>query len=219
MKIVLGREVFDSLAEMAHPAHTALVVIDMQNDFAHPDGASGRCGQDVGRIRTVIPAIARLLEAARASGVTVVYLLNTTLSDGTSDSNAWLWFKTQHGKDPAYCAPGSWGHSVIDELAPLPGDIQVNKFRSSGFTHTNLDHVLRNQGIQSVVCCGCTTDGCVESTARDASFHDYYTLLTNDAAASFTPANHDASLLVMRTRYPVNPSDRYIDVWKQAGQR
>ena len=213
MKTVLGRQVFDTVEEMIRPAHTAVLVIDMQNDFAHVDGATGKCGQDVARVRAIIPAIRRLVDGARAHGASVVYIQNTTLADGSSDSPAWLWFKTQYGKDPAYCMPGTWGHAVVDELPILPGEPQVQKYRSSGFTHTNLDHVLRNRGIRTVICCGCTTDGCVESTVRDASFHDYYTLIASDAVASFTPANHDASLLVMRSRYPVHPVDRYLEVW------
>lgn len=213
MKMVLGKEVFDTVEEMVQPSHTAILVIDMQNDFVHAEGASGKCGQDVSRVRVVIPAIRRLLGGARAHGVSVVHLQNTTLQDGKSDSPAWLWFKTQYGKDPAYCMPGSWGHRLVDELQALPGEAQVQKYRSSGFTHTNLDHVLRNLGVKTVICCGCTTDGCVESTVRDASFHDYYTLIASDAVASFTPANHDASLMVMRSRYPVHEVERYLEVW------
>ena len=217
MKTVLGRQVFDTLEEMIEPAHTAVLVIDMQNDFAHADGASGKCGQDVSRVRVAIAPIRRLLDGARARGVSIVHIQNTTLQDGSSDSPAWLWFKTQYGKDPAYCIPGSWGHRLVDELQPLPGESRVQKYRSSGFTHTNLDHVLRNRGVKTVICCGCTTDGCVESTVRDASFHDYYTLIASDAVGSFTPANHDASLLVMRSRYPVHEVDRYLEVWRRCG--
>ncbi len=216
MKTVLGKQVFDTIEEMIQPSHTAVLVIDMQNDFAHAEGASGRCGQDIARVRSVIPRIQSLLEGARAHAVSVVHVQNTTLENGSSDSPAWLWFKTQYGKDPGYCAPGTWGHDLVDELQASAGDLRVQKYRSSGFTHTNLDHVLRNRGIKTVICCGCTTDGCVESTARDASFHDYYTLLASDAVASFTPANHDASLLVMRSRYPVHDVDSYLRIWSKA---
>lgn len=214
MKMVLGRQVFDTLQEMVQPSHTAVLVIDMQNDFAHGDGASARCGQDVSPVRAVIPHIRRLVEGARASGVLVVHIQNTTLENGRSDSPAWLGFKTKYGKDPAYCMPGSWGHRLVEELQPASGEPMVHKYRSSGFTHTNLDHILRNSGIETVVCCGCITEGCVESTVRDASFHDYYTLVASDAVGSFTRKYHDASLMVMGSRYPVHEVDRYLEVWR-----
>jgi ureidoacrylate peracid hydrolase len=203
-----GKQVFETDEEVLDSGHTALVVIDMQNDFGHPDGHFARAGVDVSPVPAILPQVGALVDRARRAGVLVVWIKQTTLPGGRSDSPAWLAFKSRHREnfDTAYCLEGTWGQEFLDPLAPAGDEPVVRKFRSSAFTNTNLEAVLRGNGIETVAVCGCMTEGCVEATARDAGYHDFYVAVAEDAIASNTPAFHDAALLVMRSTFRVRPS-------------
>jgi nicotinamidase-related amidase len=97
----------------------------------------------------------------------------------------------------AFTVEGTWGAEFVPELTPAPDDLVVSKFRSSAFHETNLDLVLRSNGIKTVLVCGCTTEGCVESTVRDAGFHDYLAVVISDCVGSDVPELHSASMFVM----------------------
>lgn len=115
-----------------------------------------------------------------------------------------------------YTVDGSEGQAVIPELAPIEGELLVRKYRSSSFWGTNLDMLLRSNGIQTLVMTGCTTEGCVESTARDAMFNDYYVVVAEDCVASDDREQHDASLLLMRHRFDVVASPEIISTWESS---
>jgi nicotinamidase-related amidase len=90
----------------------------------------------------------------------------------------------------------------------------VRKYRSSGFWGTNLDMLLRSNGIKTVVVGGCTTEGCVESTARDAMFNDFYVVIAEDCVASDDKAQHEASMLLMRHRFDMAAGDEIQRIWR-----
>ncbi|HEX4714357.1 MAG TPA: isochorismatase family cysteine hydrolase, partial [Ktedonobacteraceae bacterium] len=117
-----------------------------------------------------------------------------------------------------YTVEGTPGQEIIPELAPAAGDLIVQKYRSSGFWGTNLDMLLRSNAIETVIMTGCTTEGCVESTARDALFNDYYVVLPEDCVASDDPRQHEASLFLMRHRFDVVTSDDILAVWQGSQQ-
>ena len=193
--------------------HTALVVVDMQRDFCTPEGAFARAGVDISMYPPMVPRLVRLVDGARTAGVRVVYILMTVLPGGASDSPAQIRFNMRMqltavgGAALTYTADGSEGQRLIPELDVQDGDLVVKKYRSSGFWGTNLDMLLRSNGIKTVVVTGCTTEGCVESTARDALFNDYYVVLAEDCVASDDRAQHDASLFLMRHRFDVAGAD------------
>jgi nicotinamidase-related amidase len=222
---VEGKQVFTELSELVDPAHVALVVVDMQCDFCIPGGAFDRLGVDISMYPEMIPRLARLIEGARAAGVRVVYVQMTTLPGRAIESPAQIRFNLRlhlasNGGEPLrYTEDGSTGQQVIDELAPGPNDLMVKKYRSSGFWGTNLDMLLRSNGILSVIVTGCTTEGCVESTARDALFNDYYVVVPEDCVASDDRAQHDASMLLMRHRFDIATSDEILGAWTGAGSR
>jgi nicotinamidase-related amidase len=203
-----GKQVRETDEEVLDPRHTALVVVDMQNDFGHTDGHFARAGVDVSPVPAILPQVASLVESARRAGALVVWIRQATLPGGRSDSPAWLAFKSRHTADfdTAYCLEGTWGQEFLEPLAPRDDEPVVRKFRSSAFTRTNLEAVLRGNGIETVAVCGCMTEGCVEATARDAGYHDFYVAVAEDAVASNTPAFHDAALFVMRSTFRVRPS-------------
>jgi nicotinamidase-related amidase len=194
----------------------------MQNDFCKVGGAFDRLGIDISMYPAMLPHLSRLLAAARKVGVKVFYIQMTVLPNRLSESPAQIRFNMRlhldsHGATQPllYTIEGSTGQEIIAELAPEPGDLIVRKYRSSGFWGTNLDMLLRSNGIETVVVTGCTTEGCVESTARDAQFNDYYVVLPEDCVASDDSRQHEASLFLMRHRFDVVSSDDILSIWKE----
>jgi nicotinamidase-related amidase len=218
-----GKQVFTTLAELVDPQHTALVVVDMQRDFCIPGGAFDKLGVDISMYPPMIPRLARLIEGARAVGVPVIYIQMTTLPGRRAESPAQIRFNLRLHlgaggvvEPLSYTPDGSIGQEVIPELAPQPEDWMVKKYRSSAFWGTNLDLLLRSNGIKSLVVSGCTTEGCVESTARDGLFADYYVVIPEDCVASDDRVQHDASLLLMRHRFDLASSAEILSEWSSA---
>lgn len=221
MITIEGKTVFTELAELVDPAHTALIMVDMQCDLIEPTGLFGKLGIDLSMYVQSRPRLAALLAGARASGTMVLHLQNTALPRRMSDSPAQIRFNLRmhdaarrDGPPLRYTVPGTPGHDFVRELAPLPDELVVRKYRSSGFWGTNLDMLLRSNGIRTIVVGGCTTEGCVESTARDAMFNDYYVVIAEDCVASDDKAQHEASMLLMRHRFDLATGAAIQQVWE-----
>ena len=217
---IAGKQVFTELSEILDPAHTALIIVDMQRDFCCAGGSFDRLGVDLSMFPPVIERIADLMAMARESGVMPVFIQMTVLPNRASDSPAQIRFNLRlhdahHGRaDPlSYTLDGSPGQQFVSGLEPLEGELVVKKYRSSGFWGTNLDLLLRSNGIKSVVVAGCTTEGCVESTARDAMFNDYYVVIATDAVASDDRAQHDASMYLMARRFDLAAVEDIGKIW------
>jgi ureidoacrylate peracid hydrolase len=198
---------------------TAVLVVDMQNDFGAPTGMFARAGIDVSLIRRAIDPIARLLEHTRQLSVPTVYLkmgFRPDLSDaGLPDSpnrlkHAIFGIGTEttapDGRKSRVLIRDTWNTDIVDELRPAAGELTIYKTRYSGFYRTELDLVLQDWGIKHLLVTGCTTSVCVESTIRDAMFRDYHCVLLADCTAEpigsdFSRTNHDASLLVIQTLF------------------
>jgi ureidoacrylate peracid hydrolase len=197
---------YDTLEETVAPAHTALLVIDVQNDFCRDEPR-----------QTMIPHIARLLEAARASGVAVVYIQNAVLPDGLSDSPADLARRRKLGINTDVTIDGTWGQQIVDPLAPRPNEPVVRKHRLSGFIGTTLDILLRSRGIETIVCTGTATHGCVINTAYAAIAHNYYVVVAEDCVASWRQDLHESALFLMRNtvNYVVD-AEQVIQAWHSA---
>jgi ureidoacrylate peracid hydrolase len=169
----------------------------------------------------MIPRTARLLASARQAGVLCVFIQNTTLRGHLSDSPAQVRFRVRLAHDPSqpslrYTEDGTWGQEFVPELAPAEGELTIKKFRSSAFVGTPLDLLLRSNGIETIVISGCTTEGCVESTARDGMFMDYYVVVVPDCVESDTREQHEASLTLMRVRFDMIASTEIRNVWDSA---
>jgi nicotinamidase-related amidase len=210
MKTIMGREVLDTLDELVDPRWAAVLAIDIQNDFCSPEGHFARYGKDVA---SMAPAVSRMVDfvgRAQQMGLRTIFMRQASLPDARMDSPAWLRFKTRDGKAPDYTIPGTWGWQFVDGLQVRDGDWVVEKFRPDSFIGTHLDHILRTQGIQTVIICGTTTEGCVESTVRSASYHDYYTVVVSDAVASPNAVLHEGSLRFFRARYPTHTAEEVL---------
>ncbi len=213
-------------------ARSALVIVDMQNDFCHPQGWFGQKGVNMRATRKPIPVIARLLGPWRAAGGAVVWLnwgvradrlnLSPTIQFKGKRSAAGVGYAERSPIDRGRSVvPGDWGAAVVDELAVLPGDITVFKHRLSGFWDNELDSVLRGQGITTLLYAGVNTDRCVFSTLQDAGFLGYDNVLLKDAcstpsAAYVTRAIH---FLVEQLHGFVASADALIDALAAAPRR
>lgn len=208
-----------TLAEKADPRRAALIVIDMSNDFIHPDGQAARLGhRDLTASRAVVDNIAALAAHARTADVPVIHVQHTTLPGGASASGPWL--EARRGATysaPEICLAGTWGHEIIAELTPQPADTIVRKYRYGGFTGTHLELVLHSLRRDTVICCGISTNVCVETTAREAFSRDFYVVLPSDACASWDMNLHTATLETARQRYAtVTTCDDLRQVWTPA---
>lgn len=216
MKEIQGRQVLDTLDELVDPRRSAVVAIDIQNDFCTPGGHFARYGKDVARMAPAVSRMVEFIAAAQAMGVRTIFVRQATLPEGRSDSPAWLRFKTRDGKAPDYAVPGSWGWQFVDGITVGARDWVVQKFRPDGFIGTDLDHILRTQGIESLILLGTTTEGCVESTVRSASYHDYYVVVVADAVASPNAVLEEGSLRLFRARYPTHPAADILAAMRRA---
>jgi len=201
------------------PSRTAVIVVDMQNDFGAEGGMFARAGIDIAPARRVLGATQTVLAAARRSGIKVVYLkmgFRADLSDaGLPNSPTWLkhvpfgvgdTVTAPDGSESRILIRDTWNTEVVDELAPEDGDIVLYKHRFSGFYETELDALLTSAGIENLIFTGWTTSVCVESTLRDAMFRDYHCLLLEDCTAEaigsdLPRTNHDASLLLVEALF------------------
>ena len=180
-------------------ARSALVVVDMQNDFCHPEGWFAQKGLGTKAARKPILVLQALLPAWRKAGGAVVWL-NWGIRADKRNLAPTVQFKgkrTADGVGYAEHSPidhgpslvqGSWGARVIDELAVSPADITVHKHRLSGFWDNELDTLLRQQGITTLLFTGINTDRCVFSTLQDANFLGYDCVLLHDACSTPSPA-------------------------------
>lgn len=201
-----SKAILRRLEDVVAPPHTALLVVDLQNDYCSPDGAYSQRGHDLGMLPAVVPNVRRLIRSARDANVAIIYIQMTRLPNLRSVSAPYLRFLVDRNRllpDDLGCELGTWGVEILPEVAPEAGDIVIPKWRSSAFVGTPLDLILRSNGIKSVVICGFATHACVESTARDALNNDYYVVLVEDCVGSSNKHLHDASLEVMRSRLDV----------------
>ncbi len=175
------------------PATTALLIVDLQNDFVHPDGAYARGGQTSAAIAALPERVLPVTEAVRDGGGWIVSA-QFTLVPGKSGEP----FISPHLKKlrpflgKGDFAPGTWGHSLVDSLQPA--DIVIEKIAYSAFYMTRLEWVLRKAAVDTLLICGIVTNGGVASTVRDAHVREFHTLVLGDGCAAFSAEAHERAL-------------------------
>jgi ureidoacrylate peracid hydrolase len=201
------------------PERAAVLVVDMENDFAAEGGLFHHAGVDISGAQAAIPRIKNVLAAAREARIQIIYLrmaFQPDLSDlGAEDSvnrvrhlhfGVGQSMKAPEGRTGRFLIRDTWNTEIVPELQPQPEDVIMYKTRFSGFYGTELDATLKQKGIKYLLFTGVTTSICVESTVRDAMFRDYLCLLLSDCMAepiggNFARSNHEASLLAIEALF------------------
>ena len=160
------------------PARTALIIVDMQNDFVKEGGSLV-----VPDAEATIPKIKSLLDLARESGMKVVFTQDTH-ADGDPEWEIW----------PEHAREGSWGWEIVDELRPLEDELAVRKVRYDAFYGTHLDHFLRVWGVDTLVVCGTVANICVHYTAASAALRWFEVVIPRDATSALDPFDLESSL-------------------------
>jgi len=180
------------------PARLALVVVDLQNDFLHRDGAYARGGATAPAIAALPARVRPVIDAVRAAGGTVISS-HFTLVPGRDGEP----LVSPHLKEVrpflrrGDFQPGAWGHALVEELGPV--DFSVEKVAYSAFYMTRLEWLLRRIDVDTLAICGIVTNGGVAATVRDAHLRDYPVILLEDGCAAFNEDIHRASLLSLGT--------------------
>ena len=180
-----------TLADRASPAHAALVVVDVQNDFVAENGFYHRVGSDITTVQRIMPPLERLIAAARAAGVLVVFI--QAIYDAPYVSAPMRERNRRRKAEMPRCITGTWG-ADFHRVKPAPGEPVVIKHRYSAFTNPELDKLLKARGIRSLLLTGVATDVCVESTGRDGYFIDYYVTMIGDCCAAGSQRDHQGAL-------------------------
>ena len=207
-------ETMMSLAKKVSPESTALVIVDVQNDFCARGGFFDKRGEDLSFIQATVPKIKSLISEARKAGVAVIFIQAVYDPEFVSPVMAEQRERKGITKLPL-CLTGSSGVDFF-EVSPLPSDIVVNKHRYSAFIGTDLDLILRSRAIKTLIMAGVATNVCVESTARDGYMHDYHIVFLEDCTATTDRELH-AGTLENISRYfgQVCSSEEVTNIWKE----
>jgi len=182
------------------PATTALVVIDMQRDFLEPGGFGAMLGNDVSLLQRTVQPLAATIAACRAAGVMIIHTREghrPDLSDCPPTKRARGGLQTgigDLGPKGRILVRGEHGHDIIDELAPIAGEVVLDKPGKGAFYATDLELLLRNAGITSLVVTGVTTEVCVHTTVREANDRGFECLVLEDCCGSYFPEFHEVAL-------------------------
>ena len=203
------------------PATAAFVVIDMQRDFVEPGGFGESLGNDVSLLQRVVPPLQRALAAARDAGLTVVHTREGHLPDLSDLPAAKLGRGSPTlrigdvGPNGRVLVRGEYGHDIVDELAPLPGELVVDKPGKGSFHGTDLQEELAARGITSLVVTGVTTEVCVHTTVREANDRGYECLVLSDCVGSYFPEFQRVGLAMIAAQGGifgwVAPSSAFLD--------
>ena len=214
------------------PARAAMIVVDMQNDFAAKGGLFHHAGLDISGARNAIPHIRSSIATARQADIPVIYLkmgFKPDLSDlGAEDSvnrvrhlrfGVGQTAQAPDGSTGRFLIRDTWNTDIVPELEPQPNDVVIYKRRFSGFYQTELDARLKKMGAKYLIFTGVTTCICVDSTVRDAMFRDYLCVLLSDCMSEpigneLARSNHDAALLALETLFGwVSDSREFVNAF------
>lgn len=209
----MGQIPVTTLKEKVDPTHTAILVIDVQNDFCSYEGALAKLGTDISMIHRMLPSLIRFINYAREANAPIIYIQHINSDETTSPSL--LEKRIGLGRDRvSVCQKGTWGAQLFEELPINSSDFVVQKYRYSAFINTNLDLILRSHGIKTLIITGLSTNVCVESTARDGFMYDYFIVLPKDCLATTITSLHQPSLETLQRYFAtVTASHAIIEAW------
>ena len=199
-----------SLEQRVDPAHGMLVVVDMQNDFCHRDGAACKRGRDMTFVKDMIPRLINLVSKAREHRFPICFV--RTSGNQWTNSPVWTEFKNP---ELLACAEGTWGAEFHAGLEPQPNEMLVTKHRYSAFIGTDLDMLLRARDVKSLLVTGVGTGMCVFHTLTVGFMLDYYITLVEDCAATTygRVAHNEAVALVKKHYGRAASSEEIMEIW------
>jgi nicotinamidase-related amidase len=176
---------------------TALIIIDMQRDFCEVGGFGEALGNDVTPTKSIIPTVKKVLDAARDKKMFIVHTREghrPDLSDVPGAKKRRFQSIGENGPMGKILIRGEYGHDIVDELKPLPGEVVLDKPGKGAFYQTDLQLILENKGIESLIFCGVTTHVCVHTTIREANDRGFECLMLEDGTAAFDPRDQEAAI-------------------------
>ncbi len=200
------------------PKTTAVLIVDLQNDFLHPEGAYGRAGQSSPEIAALPARLLPLLNTVREAGGWIVSTQFTLVPGKDGEP-----FISTHLKQlrpfltKGDFKPASWGNALVDSLQPA--DITVEKVAYSAFYQTRMEFALSRAGIKTLMVCGIVTNGGVSSTVRDAHVRDFHTITIEDGCAAFSTDVHNTAIKSLATVGDVMTIADAITMFKKHSQR
>ncbi len=196
-------------ADLVVPAHTALIVIDVQNDGCHPDGVFARLGRDISLRQGAAHRAREFVDRVRPYGVPIVFTQGVQV-DG--DQTPWWYRRSKSGSPPPYRI-GTWGAELY-AVEPRPEDTVLVKRRASVFVGTDLEETLKRKGVRTLLLTGGATNACVEATAWHADMLDFDVVVVADCCGTPSPVEQEAALqrIADRCGIVVQSSD-VIDAW------
>lgn len=202
-----------SLEEIVEPCHTALLVVDVQNDFCAYGGLLSKMGLDLTMIDKMIPKLIKFINVTRKTGALIIYTKDTN-SDWT-DSPPYVEVRKRRIGDLPESRRGSWGAELYAGIEPADKEYVLEKHRHDAFIETELDLILRSHGLRTLIMTGVTTEICVESTARHGFMKDYYIVFLRDCTASTKETVHNNTLEIINNFFGiVASSEEVIEAWK-----
>ena len=213
-----GREIPNTVAEILNPKHTVLVVHEMLNDFISEGGASDKRG---GRMdaSSIIQPIAELLAAARAKNVRVAYVRWTRHADGSTNSDPQRRNNPAVSTRPPSNIEGTWGWEEPEAIKPMPGDWVIPKWRTDAFVATQLDALMRWNGIKTMVIVGLGAEAGIVPTVTHASTLGYFSVAVEDAMVAANPAWQDVAIKFIGQSAMVKNREEIIDIWNKSAPK
>jgi len=198
-----------------NPSNTVLAVVDMQNDFIHPQGVLARQGLLFDDFEGFVKRVATLMGRCRSKGLPVVATRHIIHQNPQGQAvGGGLWVEMRPFLETEGFRQGSWGAEIIDGL-PRP-DYIIDKTRFSGFFETNMECLLRGLRAETIIFSGVATNVCVESIIRDAFFRDFRIIIIEDCMSAYTQEAHEASLKTLRFLGTVISLDKFMEVFKSS---
>lgn len=210
------REGRPSLVELVSPGTSALLLVDMQNDFVSPQGKMAEWGFNLSQVQSIVTPLKRLLDEARRCGAFVIH--TAMINDARQNPLSWYAF----WGEPEVALPESWGSQHIPELRPLESEVVINKYTYGAFFGTNLDTILRRKGITTVIVTGTGPNICAGDTLHQAFALGYHVIAVSDCLASFSKKGEEfneqlrtvAMYLVENHYGTVLTSRELVDLWR-----
>ena len=188
---MVDEELKKKLAEQLRLGKTALIVVDVQNDFCHDQGIFGKRDFNLSHVEKAVNNLLPFTNQCRKYNLPIIFV--RTVHSHWTDSESWIGRLQGAAREMPICRPDSWGTEFY-KVKPLETDFIVTKHRFSGFVGTDLDLVLRSKGIEALLMTGVATNVCVETTARDGFNRDYRIILVEDCCAAYSPEEHASTI-------------------------